>query len=488
MKRLRKFAGLISADTMLLATCVRGTETQLRIRKEELVGAAADLEDIELPIESKRVRNTRHGTTITLTNLNQGLEFPSPEKLRELLIRDYGRESDFTIHVNGQPLAIDDIPGETIRENLSIPELGPVKLTFTLAEGKKALKNAGIGIRVNGKLVGRPIDLGIGDDEEIPSNLMRRVYGEIEADGLSEHVTADWGAIIENSKALQEVKKQAAAKVKHSLRKTFKTEVNLQKARLERQVKERLAKLPENRRGSAEAAINRVLRRFYGESDERIGTVVGLMLDAFERDEYWVVLQKIDDTARADVARLADILGEFGLVDLALIGHQTRSRLRFLDELDSLRGNPKTLEADMHKGIEDNLWVLGTEHTLIASNKTLRRIVTEWTGKKFKGKRANKRPDLFLGQDHRQHYLLIEFKRPSHAIDRNDEAQAIGYRDDLSHSVQGGVIDVLVIGGRRASDVSRQYGSDNLDVLTYGDLISQARTQLEWLLQQLGSR
>ncbi|RZO62397.1 MAG: hypothetical protein EVA89_09170 [Sandaracinaceae bacterium] len=486
-KGIGKFAGLISADTMVLVTRARGSKTQLQIGKEHLVGAAVDLEEVDLPLHVEEIDKNDHGTTITLSNLNQKLEFPSPEKLRQLLIRDYGRESDFTIIVNGQPLSVEDVPGETVTETIEIPDLGPVKLTFTLSDGKKPLKNAGIGIRVDGKLVGRPMDLGLGDDDEIPSKLLKRVYGEIEADGLAQHATADWGAIIENSKPYLQVTEWAAGKLKEKVTRTFKNEVNLQKARLEKGVKERLAKLPENRRRSAEDAINRVLKRFYGESEERIATVVSLMLDAFERDEYWVVLQKIDDTARGDVARLADLLGEFGLVDLAIIGHQTRSRLRFLEELDSLASNEHTLEAQMHKAIEDNLWVLGPDYALVASNQTLRRMVEDWASKKFTGKRAKKRPDLFLAQQLRADYLLIEFKRPSHPLNRDDETQAIKYRDDLSPFVLGGTIDIVLIGGERARGVSPLYGTDKLTVLAYRDIISQARTELEWLLQQLGS-
>ncbi len=483
-KGIGKFAGLIAGDTMALETKARGLKTRLQIRKEALVGAVMDLEDIDLPVTVAKCSANDHGTTITLSNLNQGLAFPSPESMRQLLMRDYGREADFAIVVNGQPLSIEDIPGETVTATLDVPGVGPAKLTFTLSDAK-SVKQSGIGIRVGGKLVGRPSDLGLGGHEEIPPKLLKRVYGEIEADGLTDHVTADWGAIIENSKAYQEITTWAAEQLKQKVTTTFKAEVNLQKARLKKQVNERLAKLPENRRSAAEDTISRILKRFYGESDERIGIVVSLMLDAFERDEYWIVFQKIDDTARRDVAVLADILGEFGLVDLALIGHQTRSRLRFLDELDLLAANEATLESQMHQAIEDNRWVLGAEYSLVSSNKSLRTLVAGWVGKKFTGDRANNRPDLFLAQGLLRQYLLIEFKRPSHPLDRQDEAQVIEYRDELLQFVGAGKINIVLMGGRRAQKVSLQYEAPGVVVLTYVDVISRARTELQWLLQQL---
>jgi hypothetical protein len=72
---------------------------------------------------------------------------------------------------------------------------------FTVSDGKP-LKHSGIVIRVDGKVVGRATTLGLDEDETIPPKLLKRVYGEIEADGLRNDVTADWGAVIENSLGL----------------------------------------------------------------------------------------------------------------------------------------------------------------------------------------------------------------------------------------------------------------------------------------------
>lgn len=486
-KGIGKFAGLISGDTMVVETRARGKQTRLQVRKEDLLGVRQDIEQIDLPIEVTNCGPLERGTTVTISSLNQRLEFPREEIFRQLLIRDYGREQSFEIEVNGQKLSIEDIPGETFTETVELPNVGPVTIRFTISTDKKALKQPGIAVRVGGKLVGRPTPMGLESDDEIPGKLLKRVYGEVEADGLADEVTADWGAILENSLAFKEVTAWAAAQLKEKVENTFKTEVNLQKARLKKQVHERLAKLPDNRRSAAEHAINKVLKRFYGESEERISTVVGLMLDAFERDEYWVVLQKIDDSTRADVARLADVLGEFGLVDLAIIGNQARGRLGFLDELDGLAGSDDTVESQIHRVVEDNLWVLGADYALLGSNQTLRRVVDQWADKKFAGKRARKRPDLLLAQALRSRYVVIEFKRPSHTLNREDEAQAGQYRDDLVPYVQGHRIDIVLLGGKRSAGISSQYDTTGLTVLTYNDMINEARAQLDWLLNQLGT-
>jgi hypothetical protein len=59
------------------------------------------------------------------------------------------------------------------------------------------------------------------------------------------------------------------------------------------------------------------MRRFYHESPEKIDVLTFIVLEAFEKDEYWTVCQKIEDADRDDIVALAGALQEFGLADLA---------------------------------------------------------------------------------------------------------------------------------------------------------------------------
>jgi hypothetical protein len=263
--------------------------------------------------------------------------------------------------------------------------------------------------------------------------------------------------------------------------------VSLQRARLAKDVKQRLDKLPENRRQAAEEAINRVLERFYSESEERIRVVVALMLEAFETDTYWVILKRIDAATRADVTKLAAALDELGLVDIAIVAQQTAHRLAFLDEFDALISKQETLEAEVHRAIENNLWLLGANYRLISSNKSLARLVSDWMDREFTGIDADRRPDLFLASLNQQTCLLIEFKRPSRSITRDDENQANKYRDNLQPFVPGTKIEVLVIGGGRDLRVSTHYEMNELRVASFVELAVQARGDLTWLLGQLGA-
>lgn len=483
-KGIGKFAGLMAADVMQLETKTRGIATSITIAKQDILTTKKDLEKIDLPVESAPCDPATHGITITLSNLNQNLSFPKPEILRQLLMLEYGRSEDFKVYVNGDLLDIEDIPGKSFTKEINLPSVGTLKLRFIIADDVKKLKNTGIVVRVGGKIVGKPGYFGLDNSEDIPRKLLQKVYGEIEADGLADDVTADWGAIIENSKAFQEMEGWVQPQLRQGLHKVYSSEMNLAKARMEKQFQQRLAALPEYRREYARKALERVMQKFYGETEDRRSTVANVVLDALERDEYWQVLHKIDQARHRDVETFADALGNFGLVEIAMMAQQTTNRMLFLDHLESLIRNKDTHEMTVHKALENSLWALGEEYSLLTSNKTLAKTIEDHLNKKYKGDRAQKRPDLLLANLSRDKMLLIEFKRPSHTLTRDDKNQAEKYRDDLL-PVFSKSIDILVLGGRRKEGLPVAPDNGSTLLLSFTDIISSARNRLEWLVKEL---
>jgi hypothetical protein len=484
-KGIGKFAGLAAAKVMRLETTARGVRTRIEIRKDLLLETHGrkDLEKVDLPIETDKASASDHGTTLTLSELDPLKQFPLPEVLKRLLVREYNREEGFTVFVNGERLAVSDLGGEIIEKRFNHPQIGPVKITLTIADRPLPKSEAGFIHRIGGKVVGRPTFCGMEDEEDIPEKVRNRVYGEIEADGLDKHVTADWGEMIENSLPLQEIRAEVRSAASKHVREVCKTEVNMAKARLARELKARIETLPEHRRQYANEAVERVIQKFFPEGDEKVKLLVGLVLDALEKDEYYRVCENIANAKNSDIASIAECLDEFGLVDMAVMGQQAKRRKDVLTTLETLIRNEKTLEAEVHKALEHNLWVLGPQYSLIASNQTLEKIVSDYCDKEFKGARAKKRPDLFLGQSVAQQKLLIEFKRPSDTVGRDAEAQAKKYRDDLTPT--HGSMNILILGGKVDGSMSSLYPSADTQFRGYMAIISEARTQLEWLLNRL---
>jgi hypothetical protein len=469
---------------MTIETRRTGKQTRLTIPKRDLVEAPSDLESIALDLKVEKAPSNDHGTTITLTEMNRRFAFPTAEVLREVLTLEYGREPSIRISVNGVPLDLDDLPGKGFNEATSHEQAGDVRLRFRITEDKQLVRNTGIVLRVGNKIVGKPGFFGLEKDPEIPQNLLKRICGEVEVPGLIDDVTVDWGGVVENSLAYQFVQGWVRHQVKQQIETTFKRDVSLARARLTAQINRRLEQMPEHRRRFAEDAIEKIMRKFYGESDERVAPIVGVVLDALERDEYWVVMQKIDEARHGDVELLAEALLDFGLLEVALLCQQAYKRRAFLDDLDALAANSATLEAEMHKALERSLWVLGPDFSLLASNQTLSGIIRRYTDKEYVGDRALKRPDLLLVSGVTNRHVLIEFKRPGHTLTREDEHQAEKYRDDLRSTFQP--MDIVLIGGAVSPSLLHDTPR-GITHLAYPQVISRARTEVEWLLNTLMS-
>ncbi len=78
---------------MLVETVCEGVKSQVSIDKQVILNTVNDLELIPLPLIETPAPDIKSGTTIKLSNLDQALNFPNEERLRALLLYEYGREA-----------------------------------------------------------------------------------------------------------------------------------------------------------------------------------------------------------------------------------------------------------------------------------------------------------------------------------------------------------------------------------------------------------
>lgn len=480
-KGIGKFAGLMAASVMTLDTHARSRHSTLRLALEDLA-KVQDIEHLQIRSEAEDCAPHQHGTRITLTNLHQGLTYPDANKLRQVLLQEYGRQDDFTITVDGKRLDVDDVSGSYVEQSETLPNAGGVRLRFAISDGKVGLRQPGITIRVEGKAIGKPGFFGLDRSDDFPRKLLGKLYGEIDADGLADHVTAGWDSLVENSELQLEVEQYVQPLLRAAFKEQYGRDMKLAQARLQKTVQERLAKLPDYKREFADRAIKRVLDKYYGEPESKIEPMVFVLLEALERSDYRMLVEHIARSSHGDIASIADGLNRFGLADMAHLVDQASARASFLDQFEALTRDNAALETEMHRAIESNLWILGPAYSLFSSNQTLRRQVEDYLHKKYKGKKADKRPDLLLNVDLNGEYMLIEFKRPSHALTFRDYQQATEYRNEFTGYVSR-AIRVQLIGGSFASDLPTTYREPQVEVLLFSEIISTARRQIQWLLR-----
>jgi predicted nuclease of restriction endonuclease-like (RecB) superfamily len=484
-----KFAGLILASRMDLEATAHGTTTTIAVDKEFLLREAKDLEQVPLPFAEKPAGPGQHGTRIALSKLNPNLNLPQPDRLKQILAQDYGREPDFSILVNGERVFAFDVPGTKFECEIKLPNGVTAKATYTIAEKPLPARQAGVVLRQGGKTIGKAHYFGLENADELSDRLRRRIVGEVNVPPDSIELTAAGGDVIESEKSFEHLSTELQKYFQESLTQTHTQEVNLARGRWKQQMERRLINVPEHRRSIIEQRMNRLISRAYqeGEKEERISTLVDLVLDALEHDEYWTACHELHESERTDVMHLAEALLEFGLCDLAFMGRQAKSRLDFLKSLDRLARNPDTLEKQMHKAIEKNLWVFGPQYSLMSSNQQLATIAQQCGEEALPHTSNRTRPDLLLSQDGFQNRLLVEFKRPTHPVGRDDEAQASKYADWLKRRLQLSV-NIVVIGGTTDELLCEEHTGKRTQFLSYAKLIADAQAALDWLLEQLKER
>lgn len=484
-----KFSGLILADEMEVVTQAHGVETTIIISKSALMAAGKDIEQVPLPVAVASCPPENQGTTITLRNLNPRLNFPQPDKLREILAYDYGRETGIEVFINGEKVARHDIQGETFTKEYTLPNGSKATATYTVSDKPVAGRKAGIILRAGDKAIGKPHHWGLEHDEQLTDRLRNRVVGEIRIESEAIELTAAGGDVIESDKGFEQLTKAVQDDVKASLTEVHTNEVNLAKGRWTQLMKRRLESVPEHRRDIVEERLEKLISRSYqeGEKEERITVLINLALDALEMDEYWTVCREVEAAEKADVFIFAQALDKFGLTDLAFIGQQAERRRTYLDNLDKLAVDTSTSEAQMHTALQHSLWIFGNEYSLMASNRQLQTIVKDFSDKIYKAKDSTDRPDLLLAANVENRHLLVEFKRPELTVGRAAESQAIMYADTLTGQLGIG-LDILIVGGQVDPKLQAEYSGKRTKFLAYRAVIATARTQLEWLLRQLNEK
>jgi hypothetical protein len=479
-KGIGKFAGLMVASQMDIESCCRGKKTHLSIWRDELIKAKQDLEQISLPIKSEECEEDQRGTTITLRGINQNFTFPSADKLRKLLVLEYGRQTDFHIYVNDELVDLEDIPGETFSENISLSNGESAQLRFTIAEQKHSLKQSGIAFRVGGKIVGSPSYFDLDEEESFPPRMLKRLYGEVEADVLEEDVTADWGSIVDNSRLLSEIRVKIRPILVTAFDQIFQRELEFAKARIKKRMNGSLSHMPSHRQKFAQSIVEKVLRKFYGESESRMASVVALVLEAVENGQ--------GTPMTLDLGLETDVLSEFGMQDVAVISQQSSRRLDMLHQLSELLLDSEVDEEKIRKAYATNLWLLGSQYPLVATNQELAEVVRLYISHKFANGNAQYAPNLLLLQDFNKGFLLLDLKPADHTVELKDRKKAKEYQSDLKVYLPGRDIEVMIIGGALSPNLMVQKANADIKFRSYKGMLNDARVQLNWLAGALTKR
>ncbi len=147
-----KFSGIYVGTTIIVSTKANGRSSQFEFNREVLQQATQEnqaLDRIKLNLFENQCAVDEHGTTITVRGLRETLIQPGIERLKRLLVQEYGRTEDFSIIINGELLGLTGLQGQSFEYTENLPAVGAVRLSFVISLGKQPLRDAGIGLRAN---------------------------------------------------------------------------------------------------------------------------------------------------------------------------------------------------------------------------------------------------------------------------------------------------------------------------------------------------
>jgi hypothetical protein len=157
-----------------------------------------------------------------------------------------------------------------------------------------------------------------------------------------------------------------------------------------------------------------------------------------------------------------------------------KKKISIIMLLENLLKNKLTKEVEIHKILENNLWLLDNNYDLVLSNQTL----SEYVGENIKiDPELNKRPDLIVKvvlQDP-SHIILIELKRPSVKLTANHLGQVLGYKGIIqNHNHEIRIIDTFLIGYEKDPNFPRDLSDIKVELLE--DLIIKKRREFNEFL------
>jgi hypothetical protein len=141
----------------------------------------------------------------------------------------------------------------------------------------------------------------------------------------------------------------------------------------------------------------------------------------------------------------------------------------------------------IHRLLEQAMWIVDERYWLMHSNETVRKIVAKELPKKHE-RYVSKRPDFVCGMVGNK-LIIIEIKRPSHVLTRDDLTQLEDYLLIIDeHHTEHTTVDAKLVGRRIRSDLraSLKYRK-GVSVMTYTDLIGDTERRHQDYLNALSN-
>ncbi len=225
---------------------------------------------------------------------------------------------------------------------------------------------------------------------------------------------------------------------------------------------------------------------------EEILEVMNMTADAISvsgdrfRIAFQELLGKISKEEPKSMMELSDLMEKYNLNQLTSLLNIVKSRLQTIETFEQMIHNDKTYEIrgdkSVHRVLENSMWLVDDKYWIVSSNKSLRDFIgvgMEKEDKKYK----SKRPD-FVCVDHDNKIIILEIKRPSVELKKEEIDQAVLYlRMIKKYHSQKKPVEVYLIGNtisEEARDIAELMPTIKLQ--TYQEFLEKCRARYKQYL------
>lgn len=503
-KGIGKLAGLGIAETMIVETVRRRERTMLTVDRAAL-DEADSLEQFDLKAEVGEAEAGQHGTTVRLNGLLIDVGDVDEKTLREHLALELPTERNWRVVVNGVESSAEDIPGDRYLIDDEIEGFGRVKGFYKIVKRRKGMP-AGFAVRIRRRIV-QPTTLFGLNQQAHGFFVLTRIIGELEPDFIDplddddpdrafDINTSRTGLNPESPRvqALEDYAKGKLIKIADGIAKERAAKRKAAAKQRNPDLEARMQRLGPEVYGKLDATVEKVIAQLArNESNKTIDDLVDIIVRYYESDALRTLVDSIKDESDEDVERLADLLAQFGAARISDIAELLHGQLIVIESLRN-RVAEGALEAEIHKVIAANIWLLRERLTYWFDNKAFSTQLAGKLADQFQFEAA-RRPDLVCYDNSKLtdsgqagKLLVVEFKRPGLTVGYKELAQVMGYKSIFKTSLarfEEEDIEVIILGDTFDDRFDRSGLGPGYKVLSYLELLEGAKARYRDIYDRL---
>lgn len=210
------------------------------------------------------------------------------------------------------------------------------------------------------------------------------------------------------------------------------------------------------------------------------------------RKSIQAIVKKLPDEGEQAVRELSGLMESLTLGQITAVTGEVQRRMDLLRMFKERALDDRTYEirgdGSIHRLLEQAMWIVDERYWLMHSNQALRTVVGQEMAKEDKTF-EKKRPDFVCGTVDKK-LIIIELKRPSHALTVDDLNQLERYIVIAQEYEEVSGFEALLVGKKIGTDLARvlKVRSRSFKAITFSHLVDATEHRYENYLKHLHKR